>query len=219
MGPLTPRPPPAHVIKYRRSRVPTRGQAGQSMHTGLCSAELCTERVLVPSQLLDALLDSYLCSLRVRGETTGACPGGLAPPAHPLAGRCKAPRCNPTPVACLAKQQCSRGGSRACRNCLLHRRPVFLLPWFPPSAQPWGWSRARARVTYQFWLSFYGFHTKILTLFRGATGHSTFPSRLRVVLALAALSGRECHPWLVTMCTRQAQRGGVKGTRFRTQFF
>lgn len=56
-------------------------------------------------------------------------------------------------------------------------------------------------VTYQFWLSFYGFHTKILTLFRGATGHSTFPSRLHVVLALAALSGRERHPWLVTMCT------------------
>ena len=106
----------------------------------------------------------------------------------------------------LAETACCTGG-------------VFLLPWFPPSAQPWGWSRARARVTYQFWLSFYGFHTKILTLFRGATGHSTFPSRLRVVLALAALSGRECHPWLVTMCTRQAQRGGVKGTQFRTQFF
>lgn len=64
-----------------------------------------------------------------------------------------------------------------------------------------------AGVTYQFWLSFYGFHTKILTFFRGATGHSTFPSRLRVMLALAALSGRECHPWLVTMCTRQTQPG------------
>lgn len=172
--------------------------------------------VLSPSRCTPGQL---LMLLQLRDDTTGLCRGGFAPPAHPLAGRCKAPRCDPTPVACLAKQQCSRGGSRACRNCLLHRRPVFLLPWFPPSAQPWGWSRARARVTYQFWLSFYGFHTKILTLFRGATGHSTFPSRLRVVLALAALSGRECHPWLVTMCTRQAQRGGVKGTQFRTQFF
>lgn len=59
----------------------------------------------------------------------------------------------------------------------------------------------------QLWPSAHGLHTKILTFLRGATGHSTFPSRVRVMLTLVALSGRKCQPWLVTMCTRQTQPG------------
>ena len=138
-------------------------------------------------------------------------------PASPPPGSCKAPALTRPTRCALAKQQCSLGGNRACRSRLSRPRPAFLLPGSPASAQPRGGAGARARVTYQLWLSFYAFHTKVLTLFRGATGHSTLPSRPRVVLALAALSGRECHPWLVTTCTRQARRGGVSGTQFRTQ--
>lgn len=77
----------------------------------------------------------------------------------------------------------------------------------------------RAGVTYQFWLSSYGFHTKILTLLRGATGHSTFPSRLRVMLALAALSGRECHPgWSPRAQTSSHGRGRRSGEETETGF-
>lgn len=142
--------------------------------------------------------------------------GGFSPHG-PTPSSCEAPAATRPTWRALAKQPCSLGGDRACRSCLSPPEAVHLLPRFPPSARLWGWSRRAGAVTYQFWLSFYGFHTKILTLFRGATGHSTFPSRLRIVLALAALSGRECHPWLVTMRTGQAQWGGVRGTQFRTQ--
>lgn len=78
--------------------------------------------------------------------------------------------------------------------------------------------RGRAGVTYQFWLSSYGFHTKILTFLRGATGHSTFPSRLRVMLALAALSGRECHPGCHHVHTTSSHgRGGARVRKQKTR--
>lgn len=112
-----------------------------------------------------------------------------------------------------------------CRPCLRPRRPAArgLGSPLPSDLVPAGVravgleQESGASVTYQFWLSFYGFHTKILTFLRGATGHSTFPSRLCVMLTLAALSGRECHPWWVTMCQGKVNRGGVQGAQLREQ--
>lgn len=140
-----------------------------------------------------------LRSIKFSGDKTGTCHACTWPclptylPAHP-------------PMVAARQYRCWGGSG------LLWKQPVKAGSLFPFGLVPTGrWqcqgcSRRAGSVTYQLRLSFYGFHTKILTLFRGATGHSTFPSRLPVVFALPALSGRECHPWLVTMCT-QAQPG------------
>lgn len=75
----------------------------------------------------------------------------------------------------------------------------------------WGWHCVVGPwVTYQFWLSFQGFHTNILTLLRGATGRSAFSPRLCFVLVLVALSGSVS--LLAGNCVHPAKlsQGGVK---------
>lgn len=158
--------------------------------------------------LPNAFWDGYLCSLRLNGQVTGVCHPWIRPPALPLPQRLRGPAWTRLCGCALAKQQCCLQVAGLAETTCQDGKPTFLVTWFPQGSTAVGAGAGeQVSVTYQFWLSFYGFHTKILTLFRGATGHSTFPSRLRVVLALAALSGRERHPWLVTMCTRQAQPG------------